>query len=153
LPSVVASYFYTLVALTSVSALLLYSLSSYTATLRSTSETEQLKNILTGVAAEANELITLVTATNSSARVSLPLPTSIGNQQYWMRLRNDSSNAWLEGSLGQTVGSGEVYKVYLPPNTSTSGYFIAGHGPALVECYLNGSTPQLNLASLGGQPK
>lgn len=145
-----ASYFYTLVALTSISVLLIFSLSSYTATLRNTTETEQLKNILNGVAAKANELITLVTATDSSISLTVQMPTSIGNQQYWMRLRNDSSNAWLEGSLGQTVGGGEVYQVFLPSKTSASGYFVAGYGPALLECYTNDSTPQLNLASLGG---
>jgi len=150
LPSVATSYIYTLVALTSVSALLIYSLNSYTATLRNMSETDQLRNILNEVAAKANELLTLVTATNSSVGVSVPLPTFIGNQQYWMRLRNDSSRAWLEGSLGQTVGGGEVYQVFLPPKTSTSGYFVAGRGTLLLECYLNVSTPQLNLASLGG---
>lgn len=150
MPSVVSSYIYTLAALTAVSALLIYSLYSYTATLRNMSEMDQLKNILNEVATKANELLTLVETTNSSTRAFVLLPTSIGSQQYWMQLRNDSSSAWLEGFLGQTVGGDEAHRVFLPPKTSASGYFIAGQGPALLECYPNGSAPRLNLASLGG---
>jgi hypothetical protein len=146
----VSSYIYTLVALTFISALLIYSLTSYTATLRNTSETEQLKNIMTRIATKANELLTLVTATNSSVRASILLPSFIGNQQYWIQLRNDSTRAWLEGSLGQTVGGGEVYQVSLPPKTATSGHFISGHVFAVLECHVNGSIPQLKLASSGG---
>lgn len=149
MPSVVSSYLYTLAALISVSTLLIYSLSSYAATLRNTSEIEQLKRILNEVATQASQLITLVAVTNSSARVSVRLPTSIGNQQYWMRLRNDSSNAWLEGSLGLTVGEGELHQVFLPPRASVSGYLVAGYGHAMLEGYLNVTTPQLNLSSGG----
>jgi len=150
LPSIVSGYVYTLIAMTSISVILISSMNSYTATLRNMAEVDQLKNLLTGVAAKANELLTLVTATNSSVRIYVLLPNSIGNQQYWMRLRNDSSSAWLEGSLGKTVGSGEVYRVFLPTKMSASGYFIAGYGSALLECYLNDSTPHLNLSYLGG---
>jgi len=150
LPSIVSNYIYTLVALTAVSALLLYSLNSYTLTLRNTSETDQLRNILNGVAAKANEILTLVTATNSSVTVYLNLPTTIGNQQYWMRIRNDSSCAWAEGSLGQMSEGNAELRVFLSSKTSTSGYFISAHGQALLQGYLNGSTPQLNLASVGG---
>jgi len=150
LPSIVSNYIYTLVALTVVSALLLYSLNSYTFTLRNTSETAQLKNILNGVGAKANEIITLVTATNSSLTVYLDLPTTIGDQHYWMRVRNDSSSAWVEGSLGQMFKGYAELQVLIPSKTSTSGYFISSRGKALLQGYMNGSTPQLNLASVGG---
>lgn len=146
----VSSYIYTFAALTAVSAILICSLSSFTATLRTSSETNQLKNLLTGVAAKADELLTLVAVTNSSARVYVSLPACIGNQQYWMRLRNDSSNAWIEGSFGKTVGAGEVNQVFLPKEPYASGQFVAGYGSALLECYHNGSVVQLNLVSVGG---
>lgn len=151
LPSIVSSYIYTLVALTVVSALLLFSLNSYTFTLRNTSETAQLKNILNGVAVKANEILTLVTATNSSLTVYLDLPTTIGDQNYWMRFRNDSSSAWVEGSLGQMFEGYAELQVLISSKTSTSGYFISAQGQALLQGYMNGSTPQLNLTSVGGQ--
>ena len=150
MPSIISSYVYTLVALTAVGTLLIATLNSYTTTLKATSETEQLKNLLNHVAAKGNELLTTVAATNSSAQVFLQLPASIGHKQYWLRARNDSSNAWLEGSLGQMTENGATYRVYLPQKTSTSGYFVGGYGPAILESYMNGSTPQLNLVSLGG---
>jgi len=150
LPSTVSSYIYTLVALTAVSALLLYSLNSYTLTLRNTSEVDQLRNILNGVAAKANEILTLVTDTNSSLTVYLNLPATIGDQQYWMRMRNDSSSAWVEGSLGQIFEGNVELRVFISPKASTSGYFISTEGQALLQGYVNGSTPQLKLTSLGG---
>jgi hypothetical protein len=150
LPSIVSSYIYTLVALTVVSALLLFSLNSYTFTLRNTSETAQLKNILNGVAAKANQILTLVTVTNSSLTVYLALPTTIGDQHYWMRIRNDSSNAWVEGALGQMFEGYAELRVLIPSKPSTSGYFISAQGQALLQGYMNRSTSQLNLASVGG---
>lgn len=150
LPSIVSSYIYTLVALTAVSALLLYSLNSYTLTLRSTSETDQLRNILNGVATKADEIQTLVTSTNSSLTVFLNLPATIGDQQYWMRVRNDSSSAWVEGSLGQIFEGNAELRVFISSKASTSGYYISAHGQASLRGYMNGSTPQLNLASVGG---
>jgi hypothetical protein len=147
----VSSYIYTLVALAAVSALLLYSLNSYTFTLRNSSENSQLRSILKGVAAKADEVITLVTATNSSLTIYLNLPTTIGDQSYWMKVRNDSSSAWLEGSLGQMFESNDSQlRVFISSKTSTSGYFISTAGQAFLQGYMNGSTPQLNLTSWGG---
>lgn len=150
LPSIVPNYIYTLIALIAVSALLLFSLNSYTYTLRNTSETAQLKNILNSVTAKADEILTLVTATNSSLTVYLDLPTTIGDQYYWMRVRNDSSKAWVEGALGQRVESYTELRVLIPSKASTSGYFISAQGQALLQGYMNGSIPQLKLASVGG---
>jgi len=150
LPSTLAGHIYTMVALVAIGTLLVTTLNSYTTTLKATSEAEQLKNILNHVAAKANELITIAAATNSSTRVFLQLPATIGYQQYWLRVRNDSSTAWLEGSLGQMVENEVLNQVFLPKGTSASGCFVGGYGPAVLESYMNGSTPQLNLASLGG---
>jgi len=150
LPSVITSHIYTMVALAAVSTLLVATINSYTATLRATSEIEQLKNILNHVAAKANELITIAAATNSSTRLFLQLPATIGYQQYWLRVRNDSSSAWIEGSLGQMVEKTAPNRLFLPKGTSASGYFVGGYGSAILESYMNGSTFQLNLASHGG---
>lgn len=150
MPSTIPSHIYTLVALSAVSAILIATLNSYTTSLRATPEIEQLKNLLNHVAAKGNELLTIVAATNSSAQVSIQLPATIGYKQYWLRVRNDSSSAWLEGSIGQMIENEVTQRVYLPKRVSASGYFIGGYGPAILESYMNGSTPQLNLASLGG---
>ncbi len=150
LPSTIASHIYTMVASAAICALLVATLNSYTTTLKTTSEIEQLKNLLSHVAAKGNELLTVAAVTNSSTRAFLQLPATIGYQQYWIRASSDSSSTWIEGSLGQITWNSAPYRVFLPMGTSASGHFIGGYGAAVLDSYLNGSTPQLRLASLGG---
>jgi len=150
LPSTIPSHIYTMVALAAVGSLLVATVNSYTTTLRTTSETQQLNNLLNQVAAKGSELLTIVAATNSSTRVYLQLPAAVGYQQYWIRASNDSSSTWIEGSLGQITVNTAPNRVFLPEGTSASGYFVGGYGSAVLESYMNGSTTQLNLASSGG---
>jgi len=150
LPSVPSSHLYTFLALITVSILLISSYSSYANTMRTIPEIKQLKNILDHVAAKGNELLTLATTTNSTSYIFIELPPTIGYREYWIRVQNDTSNVWVEGALGQLGEDGTKYQVFLPKKASTSGYYIGGHGSAILECYMNGSIPQLNLGSAGG---
>ena len=101
MPSTIPSHIYTMLALAVIGSLLVATVNSYAASLRNASEIEQLRNFQEQVAAKASELITVVTSTDASAQASLQLPASIGTNQYWLRARNDSSYAWIEGALGQ----------------------------------------------------
>ena len=150
MPSTIPGHIYTMIALAVIGALLIATVNSYTTSLRNASEIEQLRNLLGQVAAKGSELITLVASANLSAHASLQLPASIGTQQYWLRARNNSSNAWIEGALGQMVDVAVPNRVYLPRGTSVSGYYVSGYGAAILEAYINGSNPQLNLSSKGG---
>jgi len=150
MPSTIPGHIYTMIALAVIGSLLIATVNSYTASLRNASEIEQLRNLLSQVAAKGSELIVLVASANLSAHVSLQLPASIGTQQYWLRARNDSSNAWIEGALGQMVDVTVPNRVYLPRGTSVSGYYVSGYGAAILEAYVDGSNPQLNLSSKGG---
>ena len=150
MPSIASSHLYTFLALTTVSVLLVCAFSIYTSTVRTIPEIEQLKNILDHVAAKGNELLTLMTTTNSTAQTIIQLPPTIGYREYWIRVQNDTSNVWVEGALGQLGEDGKKYQVFLPGKASTSGYHIGGYGPAMLECYMNGSIPQLNLSPAGG---
>ena len=150
MPSIATSYLYTFLALIIVSILLVCSFSLYTSTVRSLPEIKQLKNILDHVAAKGNELLTLVTATNSTVRAIIQPPSIIGHQEYWIRVRNDTSNAWIEGALGQIRENRTTSRVFLPRKASTSGHYMGGYGSAILECYMNGSILQLNLNSAGG---
>ena len=145
MPSIASNYLYSFVALLAVSTLLVGAFSYYTSTLRAIPEIEQLKNILDHVVAKGNELLTLVITTNATVGIVVQLPSNIGQRQYWIQVRNDTSNTWLEGALGRIGESGTTYKVFFPGKASTSGHYISGYGPALLECYMNGSIPQLNL--------
>jgi len=150
MPSTIPSHIYTMVALAVVGSLLVATVNSYTTSLRNTSEIEQLKNLLSQVAAKGSELVALAASANLSASASLHLPTSIGTQQYWICARNDSSDAWIEGALGRVIKEDMPNKVYLPKGTSASGYYVSGYGPGILEAYMNGSIAQVNLSSRGG---
>ena len=103
MPSTIPGHIYTMIALALIGALLVATINSYAGTLRNTSEVEQLRNLLSQVAAKGIELITLTASTNSSSTASVHLPASIGTQQYWMRAFNDSSSVWIEGDLGRMM--------------------------------------------------
>jgi hypothetical protein len=150
LPSIPISQIYAFVAMAAVSTILIATFNSYTVTLRSASESEQLRNLLNSTAAQGNELLALTAATNSTARVFLQMPTSIGYKQYWIRAQNDSLKAWLDGGLGPFSESEATYRIFFPRNVSASGQYVGGYGPAVLESYLNGSALQLNLSSVGG---
>ncbi len=150
MPSIPISQIYAFVAMAAVSTILIATFNSYTVTLRSASESEQLRNLLNDTAAQGNELLALTAATNSTAHVFLQMPTSIGYKQYWIRAQNDSSKAWLDGGLGPSSESGSTYRIFFPRKVSVSGQYVGGYGPAVMESYLNGSALQLNLSSVGG---
>jgi len=149
MPSVVASYVYTFAALVAVSALLIFSVNSYAYSLRAASEQNQLQSILTGVAAKANEALILVTTNNASLTVTLNMPTTIGDQYYWLQIHNDSSKAWVEGALGEFREGLDGLKIVIPNYAVMSGYFISADEIATLHGYMDASTPQLELASSG----
>lgn len=149
MPSTATSFLCTFIGLVIVGAALTGSMGYHAISLRAAPETAQLKKTLSHVAAKGSELLTLVTTMNSTVRVYLQLPSKIGDKAYWVRVRNDSLHAWLEGSLGLPSGPGR-YRVFFPGRVSASGCYIGGYGAAELECYMNGSVPQINLVSLGG---
>lgn len=150
MPSIAINNFLGSIVLIAASALLVSSFSFYTVTIRTIPEIQELQNILNHLAAKGNELLTLVAVTNSTILLFNDLPPRIGNQQYWIQLRNDSANTWLEGALGQLGERKTTYQVFLPRKTSASGQYVGGYGAAILECYMNSSVPQLNLSFVGG---
>jgi hypothetical protein len=148
LPSITPSYLYTFVALIAVSSLLIFSFMAYAEALRVSSETRQLKNLMDHVAAESTELLTLALATNATSEAFLQMPASIGNKQYWLQFRNDSSKTLLEGGLGNVPMEGTELRIYLPKEASATGYYVGGYGAAHLKCYLDAEVPQIQLTSL-----
>lgn len=101
--------------------------------------------MLNRIASKGYELITLTTVTNSTSEAVLQLPSAIGNKQYWIRLRNMTSKAWIEGALGSIHKGNIANRVYLPKTVSALGNYSSGYGPAVLKCYMNGSTVNLHL--------
>jgi hypothetical protein len=148
LPAIIPSYMYMLAAMTVVGTLLILSFNSYAATLRSIPESQELANIVDRVAAKAVELLTLTDA-NAETYVYLDLPRTVGNRQYWIRLRNDTRQSWVEGGFGEYSNSEAFYEAFLPRAPSVTGHYISGYEPALLKCYMNSSVMQLVLSTGG----
>jgi hypothetical protein len=149
LPTITPSYLYTFVALMAVSSLLIFSFMAYAEALRVSSETRQLKNLMDHVSAKSTELLTLTLATNATSEAFLPMPVSIGNKQYWLRLCNNSEKTWLEAGLGNIPIEGIELRVYLPKEASATGNYIGGYGAVHLKCYSNSSVPQILFINSG----
>ena len=134
------------IAMIAVGTLLIFSFNSYAATLRFIPETEQLDNLLNYVSAKATDLITS-TQTNGNAQLYLSLPTEIGDQTYWIRLQNDSSQSWVTGGFGADWNTTSSYIVFLPGNPIVTGHHVSFYGPAVLESWINASVQQLFLVS------
>jgi hypothetical protein len=120
---------------------------AYTDALRVSSEAKQLKNLMNYVATKSIDLLTLALTTNATADAHLQMPSAIGNKQYWLQLRNDSRNTWLEGGLGNTPVEETDMRIYLPKEVSARGYYIGGYGAACLKCYVSAEVLQIQLTS------
>ena len=130
--------------------LLTCSFASYVSLIRRTSEVNQLKEVLKRVAAKAEEAIVAAVEHNATTSIVIRLPIRIGENDYWIRFSNDSSKAWVEGAFGETPRDEvQEYRVYLPKKVYASGTFVGKYELAVLDCSLNGSTPQLTLSQWG----
>jgi len=146
-PSTIPSYIQMFVAMIAVGTLLIFSFNSYAATLRFIPETEQLDNLLNYVAAKATELIAS-TQTGTVTQFYLDLPTGIGNQQYWIRLQNNTDQSWVMGGFGTDWNITSSYEVSLPGNSIATGYLLSVYEPVVLKSWVDGSVRQLFLISL-----
>jgi hypothetical protein len=120
---------------------------AYADALRVSSEVQQLRNLMTYVAAKSSDLLTLASTTNGTAKFTLQMPSTIGTKQYWLRLRNSSENAWLEGGLGNLPVEETELLIYLPKEALATGYYVGGYGAARLKCYLTGGVLEIQLTS------
>lgn len=149
--SAAAGYVYTFAAITAVSTLLLFSFYAYADTLQVIPEMYKLKAVLNRLAAKVTEVSTFTAFTNSTVRSIFEMPSAIGDRAYWVRLRNDSARAWVEGGFGRTPTTDTWdLRVYLPRLLKVSGYYFSGYGFAVLECQMVNGTPTLVLGYSGG---
>jgi hypothetical protein len=135
---------YTLVASIIVGTLLIYTFDVSTVDTKDEAEKQQLINIAEYVAAKSCELVSATTTNNLSTRLSLDVPSLVGNQRYWIQLGNDSSAAWVESGYGTTPSSTEL-QVSIPSAVSASGAYVSDSGSAVLECSANGTGTYLQL--------
>ena len=149
MPAITPSYLYTFFAIIAVSSILLVSFIDYASAIRTSSEMGRLKDLMDSVAAKATQLISLSRATNATAEAFIQAPAAIGDRQYWLMIRNDSSKVWLEGGLGNTPTEGAGIRVYLPGMALAYGYFVSGYGAICLKCSINrkAGIPEIQLSS------
>jgi hypothetical protein len=155
MPAITPGYLYTFFAIIAVSGILLVSFMNYANALRFSSEVGKLKDLMDSIAAKATELISLTKATNATTEAYIQTPATIGDRQYWLMLRNDSSKVWLEGGLGNTPREGAGVRVYLPSMALAYGCYVSGYGAVLLKCSANHEVgiPEVRLSgsSLNGR--
>jgi hypothetical protein len=108
--------------------------------------TQQLKNIEEYVATQSLSLLSHTTENNQNTTQFLDIPSSIGNQRFWIRIVNDSSGAWVESGFGTTISS-NCLQMNIPANFDASGYFISGSGRAKLQCQIENQIAALTLTS------
>jgi hypothetical protein len=145
MPSIIPSYIYTLFASIIVGTIVISACGLSTANVKYEAEKQQLSNIADYVATESLDLISHAAAENLTLTLHLDVPQRIGNQQYWIKMTNNSAKAWVEVGFGTTVLSSEQL-VYIPSDVAASGTYISGSGAVLLECYSDNSGVQLTLS-------
>jgi hypothetical protein len=145
LPSTIPSYVYTLFASLIVGSIVICACGLSTLNVKNEAEQQQLSNIAGYVATESLELISHARADNLTTTLSLTVPSSIGDQRYWMQIKNDSSRTWVEVGFGTTPSSSEQ-RTYIPAEASASGTYTSGLGTATLECYSDSSGVYLTLS-------
>ncbi len=146
MPSIIPGYVYSIFAALIVGAIIVYACSISTLNVKNQANIQQLKNIDEYVATQSLTLLSQTTENNQNSTRFLDIPSSIGNQRFWISIANDSSGAWVESGFGTTVSS-KNSQINIPANVDASGYFISGSGRAILQCYFENQTATLTLTS------
>ena len=145
MPSIIPSYVYTLFASIIVGTLIISMCGLSIANVKHEAEEQQLSSIAKYVAAKSMELASNVSAENLTLTAALSIPSTVGNQRYWIRILNDSSNAWVETGYGNAVLSSSQ-RAYIPVEMAASGTYISGSGIAVLDYSLSSSGSCLTLS-------
>jgi hypothetical protein len=139
-------FLHSFLTLTVVGVILTSAFALYVNSLVQGSDVIQLKEVLNQVAGKAVDALDALTENNASVSTVFNLPLRIGNSDYWIRLGNDSSAAWVEGAFGSFSETSEWgFRIYLPKKVYASGTFSGEYQLAQLSCVINGSIPQITL--------
>jgi hypothetical protein len=144
MPSIIPGYVYSIFAALIVGAIIVYACSISSLNVKNHANNQQLKNIEEYVATQILSLLSHTTENNQNTTQFLDIPSSIGNQRFWIRIANDSSGAWVQSGFGTTLSSNSL-QMNIPANFDASGYFISGSGRAKLQCQFENQTATLTL--------
>lgn len=128
-----------------VGSLLIVTFSLSTLNIKSEADNQQLRTLAEYVATKSCELVSTTTANRLAVNFTLTLPTLVGNQRFWIQLRNDSSSAWVEIGY-ETAPKPSEPQVQIPAKVSASGLYISGSGPAVLQCHMRDTETHLKLS-------
>jgi hypothetical protein len=115
-----------------------------TANIKADAEKQQLSNIAEYVATKSMEAMSNPPSDNFTLTSSLVIPPLIGNQRYWVRIRNDSSNAWVEAGLGSIVATSKQV-AFIPSEVSASGACISDSRNPSIKYQINSTGSFLSI--------
>ena len=146
MPSIIPGWVYSIFAALIVGAIIIYACSISTLNVKNLANTQQLRNIDEFVATQSLSLLSQTTENNQNTTQFLDIPSSIGNQRFWIRIDSNPSGARVESGFGTTVSSNNI-QMSIPANFEASGYFISGSGRAKLQCQFENQTATLTLTS------
>jgi hypothetical protein len=146
MPSIIPGWVYSIFAALIVGTIIVYACSISTLNVKNQANSQQLKNIDEYVTTQSLSLLSHTTENKQNTTQFLDIPSSIGNQRFWIRIANDSLGAWVESGFGTTLSSNSV-QMNIPANFDASGYFISGSGRAKLQCQFENQTATLTLTS------
>jgi hypothetical protein len=144
MPTIIPSYVYSLFAALIVGTIIVSACSSSVSGIRNEANSQQLSNIDEYVATQSLNLLTHTTESNQNSTQFLEIPSQIGNQQFWIRIANDSSGTWVQCGFGDTANS-NTPRMYIPAKATASGTFISGSGRPYLQCHLENEILTLTL--------
>jgi hypothetical protein len=146
MPSIIPSYVYSIFAALIVGAIIVYACSIATTNVKNQANIQELKNIDAYIATQSLTLVSHTTPEYQNATQFLDIPSSIGNQRFWISITSDSSGTWVNSGFGTTANSNSLH-MSIPANVEAAGSFISGSGRAKIECTYANQTATLTLTS------
>ncbi len=144
MPTIIPGYLYSLFAALIVGSIVVYACATATTAMQSQAQTQQLTNINQYVAAEVLTLLSHTTQENQTTTCILDLPSSVGNQRYWVSLDTDSQGAWVRSGFGAYVQP-TSFGAYVPAEVEASGSFVGGLGRPMLLCHFEDEVATLTL--------
>jgi hypothetical protein len=140
----IPSYMYSLFASLIIGSILICTVSIETVSIRNNANQQQIQNIQHYVAAQALTLLSQTNIDGQNTTQFLDIPSTIGNQRFWIRLENDSQSAWVETSFDQNNTSTENISE-VPAKIVAQGSFLSGSGRPFLTCHYTNQIAVLTL--------
>lgn len=146
MPSIIPGYVYSLFAALIVGTIIVCSCSIIMLNVKDKAETQQLSNINNYIVTQSLALLSQATDISCNSTQYLSIPNQIGARQYWIRIANDSSKAWIESGFGTTIIQKQP-DMYIPAKISASGTYMSISGRAFLNCQIENQTVVLTLTN------